>query len=290
MITVETSSAGVGFSAIASRGAHYIMRPKERVGSETMNLRGFLLALAAVLSSADAMAADVKVLASNSVRTMLEDVAPLFERATGHKVGLGFGTSAQVAKRVAADEAVDVLIVTPDVVRTLALADKGKLAIISNAVVARSLMGIGVRAGTPHPDIGTPAALRKTLLAVKAVTFSDPATGAASGVHTVKIFEQLGIADEMKPKYRLGDGTSSGRLVVSGEADLAIWQISAMKPVKGLDIVGPLPADLQLVTTLVSALTTGAVSSKAARTFIEFLRTPEAAAAMRARGLEPGGG
>lgn len=254
-----------------------------------MNLKGFLVAVGAVLSSADAMAGEVKVLASNSVRTMLEDVAPLFTRASGHTVTLGFGTSEQVAKRVAADEAVDVLIVTPDVLRTLALEGKGKLGVVSNAVVARSLMGIGVRAGTPHPDISTVDALRKALLAVKSVTFSDPTTGAASGVHTVKIFEQLGIADQMKPKYRLGDGTSSGRLVVSGEADLAIWQISAMKPVKGLEIVGPVSADLQLVTSLVSALTKDAMSSKAARGLIAFLASPEAAAAMRARGLEPGG-
>jgi molybdate transport system substrate-binding protein len=254
-----------------------------------MNLTGFLVAVGAVLSSADAMAGEVKVLASNSVRTMLEDVAPLFTRASGHTVTLGFGTSEQVAKRVAADEAVDVLIVTPDVLRTLALEGKGKLGVVSNAVVARSLMGIGVRAGTRHPDISTVDALRKALLAVKSVTFSDPTTGAASGVHTVKIFEQLGIADQMKPKYRLGDGTSSGRLVVSGEADLAIWQISAMKPVKGLEIVGPVPADLQLVTSLVSALTKDAMSSKAARGLIAFLASPEAAAAMRARGLEPGG-
>jgi molybdate transport system substrate-binding protein len=259
-----------------------------------VNAKGLGFALAAMVSCAmvsggsAVQAADVKVLASNSVRTMLEDIAPLFERASGHTVTLGFGTSAQVAKRVIAGEAVDVLIVTPDVLQTLALDGKGKLALISNAIVARSLMGIGARAGTPHPDISTPAALRSTLLAVKSVTFSDPATGAASGVHTVKIFERLGIADEMKPKYRLGDGTSSGRLVVSGEADLAIWQISAMKPVKGLDVVGPLPADLQLVTHLVSALTDGAMSSKAARGLIEFLATPEAAAVMRARGLEPG--
>ena len=174
-----------------------------------MNLKGLGLALMALSSAHGAQAAEVKVLASNSVRTMLEDVAPLFTRASGHTVTLGFGTSAQVAKRVLAGEAVDLLVVTPDVVDVLAKANK--LA-GSSTSIARSLMGIGVRAGTPHPDIGTPAALRKTLLAVKSVTFSDPGTGAASGVHTVKIFEQLGIADEMQPKYRLGDGTSSGRL------------------------------------------------------------------------------
>jgi molybdate transport system substrate-binding protein len=233
------------------------------------------------------MAAEVKVLASNSVRTMLEDVAPLFARASGHTVTLGFGTSAQVAKRVIAGEAVDLLVVTPDVVDELTKA--GKLAGPSTAI-ARSLMGIGVRSGTSHPAIGTADALRKTLLAVKSVTFSDPATGAASGVHTVKIFEQLGIGPEMKPKYRLGDGTSSGRLVVSGEAELAIWQISAMKPVKGLDVVGPLPAELQLVTHLSAVIGAGATVPDAARSLIGFFASPEAGAAMRARGLEPGSG
>jgi molybdate transport system substrate-binding protein len=233
-------------------------------------------------------ATDVKVLASNSVRAMLEDIAPLFTRASGHTVTSGFGTSAQVAKRVVAGEAVDVLVVTPDVLPTLATA--GKLSAGSNDIVARSLMGIGIRAGAPHPDIATPAALRAAFLATQSVTFSDPATGAASGVHAVRLFERLGIADAMKPKYRLGDGTSSGRLVVSGEAELAIWQISALKSVQGLDVVGPLPAELQLVTDLVSALTTDAMPSEAARAFIDFLGSAEAAAAMRARGLEPGGG
>lgn len=252
-----------------------------------MNLKALGLALVATISSAGAMAADLKVLASNSVRTMLEDVAPLFTRASGRAVTLGFGTSAQVAKRVIAGEAVDLLVVTPDVVETLAKA--GKLAGPSESV-ARSLMGVGVRTGTPHPDIGTPAALRKALLAVASVTFSDPGTGAASGVHTVKVFEQLGIGDEMKPKYRLGDGTSSGRMVVSGEAELAIWQISAMKPVKGLDIVGPLPPELQLVTHLSAVVAANAASPDAARALIAFFGSSEAAKAMRARGLEPAGG
>jgi molybdate transport system substrate-binding protein len=257
-----------------------------------MNVKALALALIATLSwtlswGSAVPAADVNVLASNSVRTMLEDVAPLFERASGHKVTLGFGTSAQVAKRVTAGEAVGLLVVTPDVVDELA--KSGKLAGTSTSI-ARSLMGIGVRTSTPHPDIATPAAVRKTLLAVKAVTFSDPGTGAASGVHTVKIFEQLGIADEMKPKYRLGDGTSSGRMVVSGEAELAIWQISAMKPVKGLDVVGPLPTELQLTTHLSAVVGASAAAPDAAKALIGFFASPEAATAMRDRGLEPGGG
>lgn len=250
-----------------------------------MNLRGLWLALMTLSSVQGAQAAEVKVLASNSVRTMLEDVAPLFARASGHTATLGFGISAQVAKRVVAGEAVDLLVVTPDVVDELTKA--GRLAGAATAI-ARSLMGVGVRSGTPYPDISTPAALRKTLLAVKSVTFSDPGTGAASGVHTVKIFEQLGIADAMKPKYRLGDGTSSGRMVVSGEADLAIWQISAMKPVQGLDVVGPLPPELQLVTHLSAVVGAGATAPDAARALIGFFATGEAAAAMRARGLDPG--
>jgi len=254
-----------------------------------MNVKRLGLALVATLSwGSIVQAADVKVLASNSVRTMLEDIAPLYERASGHRVTLGFGTSAQVAKRVLAGEAADLLVVTPDVVDELTKA--GKLAPGASVAIARSLMGVGIRTGAPRPEVGTPAALRATLLAVKSVTFSDPATGAASGVHTVKIFEQLGIADAMKPKYRLGDGTSSGRLVVSGEAELAIWQISAMKPVAGLEVVGPLPAELQLTTHLSAVPGTGATSPGAAKALIAFFGSPEAAAVMRARGLEPGGG
>jgi molybdate transport system substrate-binding protein len=247
------------------------------------------LALIAALSS-DGMvqAAEVKALASNSVRTMLEDVALLFERASGHKVTLGFGTSAQVAKRMLAGEAADVVVITPEAVDRLA--KEGKVVSGSRAEIARSLMGIGMRAGAPRPDIATSEALKRTLLAAKSVTFSDPATGAESGLHTVRIFERLGIAAEMKPKYRLGDGTTSGQLVVSGEAELAIWQISAMKAVAGIEVVGPLPAELQLVTHLSAGIAAGATAPDAAKALIGFFASPEAAAAIRARGLEPGGG
>ena len=252
-----------------------------------MTFEKFGLALIATLSFAGAVqAAEIKVLASNSVRTMLEDVAPLFEKARGHKVTLGFGTSAQVAKRMSSGEPADLVVVTPEAIDQLV--KQGLVTAGSRVDVARSLMGVAVRAGAPRPDIGTPDALRKTLLAAKTVTFSDPATGAASGVHTVHIFERLGIAAEMKPKYRLGDGTTSGKIVVSGEAELAIWQISAIKAVAGIDLVGPLPSELQFITHLSAGLGAKGTSPDAAKAFIGFFASPEATAAMRARGLEPG--
>lgn len=256
-----------------------------------MTFKTFACALAlagAVSSSGIVHAAEVKVLASNSVRTVLEDIAPLFARASGHTVALSFATSAQVTKRILAGETADLVVITPGEVDRLAA--QGLVAAGSRVDIARSLMGIAVRAGAPRPDIGTPEALKRALLAVKTVTFSDPATGAASGVHTVKVFERLGIADEMKPKYRLGDGTTSGKIVVSGEAELAIWQISAIKAVPGLELVGPLPADLQFITYLSAGLGAKTTAPDAAKALIGFFLSPDAAGVMRTRGLEPGGG
>jgi len=251
-----------------------------------MNLRGFLLALAAVLSSADAMAAEVKVLASNSVRTMLEDIAPLFTRASSHTVTLGFGTSAQVAKRVTAGEAVDLLVVTPDVVEQLS--KTGKLAGAATSV-ARSLMGVGVRTGTPHPDISTADALRKTLLAVKAVTFSDPATGAASGVHTVKIFERLGIADAMKPKIKIAQGGRGAmELLAKGEVDIGLTFISEIITEPGVEVVGPLPRDISARTELVAFVAAHAKDPAAAKALVAYLSGPEAAKVYVERGMQPG--
>jgi molybdate transport system substrate-binding protein len=232
------------------------------------------------------MAAEIKVLSSNATRTLLEEVAPLFERASGHKVTLGFGTSQQVARRAQDGEAADLVVITPEAIDQLA--KQGKIVDGSRVDVARSFVGIAIRAGAPRPDISTPEALKRTLLSAASVTFSDPATGAASGVHAVRLFERLGIAAEMKPKYRLGDGSSTGPIVARGEAELAIQQISALKPYAGIDIVGPLPPELQYVTTLSAGVGSAGKALEAVRAFIAYLRTPEAAAVIRAKGLEPG--
>jgi molybdate transport system substrate-binding protein len=244
------------------------------------------IAAALLALMTQAHAAEIKVLSSNATKTLLEDIAPMFEKASGHKVTLGFGTSQQVAKRVEAGEAADLVVITPEAIDQLT--KLGKVMAGSNVEIARSLIGVGIRRGTPHPDIRTPEALKKTLLAVKSVTFSAPSTGAASGVHTEKMFERLGIGAEMKAKYVLGDGSSTGPIVARGEAEMAIQQISALKPYGGVEIVGPLPDELQLVTILSAGIGSAGQSRDAVQEMIRYFGTPEAKAVLAAKGLEPG--
>jgi molybdate transport system substrate-binding protein len=246
----------------------------------------WLVATALLILTAQAHAAEIKVLSSNATKTLLEDIAPMFEKASGHKVTLGFGTSQQVAKRVESGEAVDLVVITPEAIDRLV--KDGKVVARSNVEIARSLIGIAVRRSTPHPDIRTPEALKKTLLAAKSVTFSAPATGASSGVHTEKMFERLGIAAEMKAKYVLGDGSSTGPIVARGEAEMAIQQISALKPYSGVEIVGPLPDELQLVTILSAGIGAAGQSGGAVQELIRYFGTAEAKAVLAAKGLEPG--
>jgi molybdate transport system substrate-binding protein len=249
-------------------------------------MRLIMLALAAALATAQAAeAAEIRVVGSNAIRTVLEAAGPAFEKQSGHKVGLGFGTSAQLTKRIQSGERTDAVFITPETIDQLT--QQGLTVKDARVTIARSLVGVAVRTGSPHPDISTPDAFRRALLAAKTVTFSDPATGATNGVHTAKLLERLGIAAEMKPKLKLGDGSSTGPWVASGEAELAVQQISALKPVAGIDIVGPLPAELQLVTVLDAAIAANVQDVAVVKEFIVFLRTPDGAAIIRAKGLEP---
>ena len=247
-------------------------------------VRGIPFALALLALPQLASADEIKVLSSNAAQAMMKNAAPLFEKASGHKVILGFGTSQQVAKRIGEGETADLVIITPEAIDQLVT--QGKLQSGSRIDVARSLIGVAVKKGAPHPDIKTPDALKKTLLAAKTVTFSAPSTGATSGVHTEKMFERLGIGPEMKAKYVLGDGNSTALIVMRGEAEMAIQQISALKPYD-VDVVGPLPDELQYVTILSAGIGTAPKSPDTVQAFIKFLGSPEGVAAIRSVGLEP---
>ena len=163
----------------------------------------------------------------------------------------------------------------------------GKLQPGSDVGLARSSVGVAVRKGAAKPDISTPEALKRALIAARAISYTNPAFGGASGVHFSKVIERLGIADEMKAKTKFPpEGGLTGRLLVTGEAEIAVQQIGELISVEGVDVLGPLPGDLQSVTTYAAAIPSAAHQPESARALVKYLQSPEAAAVMKAKGLD----
>jgi molybdate transport system substrate-binding protein len=234
-----------------------------------------------------ASAAEIKVLSAVGMKEVMDDLGPTFERASGHKLTIMFGTLGEVVKRVQGGEAADVVIVPRQGFDTL-VAD-GKAPAGNVTVVARSGIVLIVRKGAPKPDISSPDALKRALLAAKSVTYGNPAGGGASGIHFAKVLDRLGIADEMKAKTIYAKaGSDTAVLVADGKAEIGVNQLQVVMPVAGIDIVGPLPGDLQATTIFVATIMTGAGNAAASKALVDFLRTPDSAKVIKAKGMEPG--
>ena len=231
-------------------------------------------------------AAEMNGLSTIAVQSAMEELVPQFEKASGHKVRVAFGLGIAMAKRVQDGEAADFVVAPRSAIDGLMKA--GKLASGSDATLARSSVAVAVRKGAPKPDISTPEALKRTLLAAKAISYSNPTYGGASGVHFAKVLERLGIAEEMKAKTKFPpEGGFTGRLLAGGEVDLAIQQSGELLSVPGIELVGSLPGELQSVTTFAIAIPTAARQADAARALVRYLQSAEAAAVMKAKGLDP---
>ncbi len=200
-------------------------------------------------------AAALTVFSSIGVRVALEALTPVFEEAHRRRIAITWGTAPMVVKRLEAGERADVLILNPAGVE---------------AVRAMGKMLPGSAA----------------TLAAQAIAYTDPKAGGASGIHFAKVLERLGIAEAMRAKTKFPPaGGFSAELLISGEAELAVQQVPELLHVKGADIVGPLPGDLNAVTEFAALVTTDAQDAEAAKALIAFLRTPESAAVFRAKGL-----
>jgi molybdate transport system substrate-binding protein len=227
------------------------------------------------------MSAQIKILSGGAMRSLMLDVAPLFERASGTKVDIRFALTSVLQKEIEDGAAFDVaLLPRPELD---ALAQAGKIAAGTQTEVTRSAVGLAVRAGAPKPDIGTVEAFKRTLLAAKSVGYSD----GPSGAYIANLFERLGIADAMKPKAKLTSRLVA-EIVAEGEAEVGMQQIVAILPVKGAELVGPLPSELQNIIVYAAGLAAGSTQSGAARTFIAFMAMPEVVDLIRAKGMEPG--
>jgi len=254
-------------------------------------MRTMLVGLAMVLIGAGAArpaaAAEIKVLTAGAFKQVLLALLPDFERTSGHKVVVENDTVGALTKRIEGGETFDLAILTPAAVD--ALASKGKLVAGSRANLARVGIGVVVKEGAPKPDIGSLAAFKQALLAAKSVAYIDPAAGGSSGIYVAGLLDKLGIAADVKPKAKLIPGGAVAEHVARGEAELGIHQISEILPVKGVTLVGPLPADIQNYTVYAAALGAQAKESDAAKALLKALSGPAAAEVLKSKGMEPAG-
>lgn len=230
--------------------------------------------------------AELVVYSTIGVRGAAEGLFRQFEDESACRLVVTWGTAPMLVRRIEGGESADVLILSRAGIDQLA--KQRKVDAGSVVALASSGVAIAVKAGARKPDISTPKALKQTLLAVKSIAYSEPSAGGASGVHFAKVLEAMGIADAMKPKTKFPPaGGFSAELLMTGEAELAVQQKPELLHVAGTEIVGFLPGDLNLVTEFAAGGMTGGTKSDAAKSLIEYLRTPEAKAAFQAKGLDP---
>ena len=249
---------------------------------------GRLAAAATILAAqlACASAAELKVFSTIGVQAALEELTPQFEKATGNTLTISFATAAILAKRVLGGESADVYILTSQSLATLS--KQAKVAPGSEAAFASSEIAVVVKHGAPKPDITTPDAYKKALLAAKGIAYSDPAAGGASGVYVAKTLERMGIAEQVKSKtHHPPPSGNSANLVVSGEVDLAIQQRPEVMSVAGVDIVGAPPGDLNKITSYAAGVGAQTKMPAAAKALVDFLKSPAAKAVFTKRGLTP---
>lgn len=248
-------------------------------------ITGWFAALVAIAALAQpASAADIKVLTAGAMRGVLLELLPQFEKDTGHRVSLDNATAGTLAKRIEDGEAFDVAVITPKVIDDLA--KTGRIAPGTRVDVARVGIGVAVKEGAPLPDIGTVEAFRRTLLAAKSVAYIDPKAGGSSGIYFDGLLDRLGIGSEIRPKAKLKQGGYVAELVAGGEADIAVHQISEIVPVKGVVLVGPLPAEVQNFTTYTAAAGAQAKDAAAAKSLVEHIAGPAAVPILKAKGME----
>lgn len=232
------------------------------------------------------MTQELQIFSTIAVQTALEALAPQFEAESGFRLRVTWNTAPVLVKRLQGGETADVLILNRAGIDTM-IRD-GRILPGSEVTLASSATAIAIKAGAARPDISTPEALKQTLLTARAISYTDPAAGGASGIYFAKLLERLGIAAEINAKTKFPPPAGlSGDFLLTGEADLAIQQKPELLQVPGIEILGMLPGDLHMVTVFVAGIEASSPRAATAKALIDFLRSPSAAEVFRAKGLDP---
>lgn len=246
-----------------------------------------LVAASLLTLAGTSFAAEVNVMSSGGFTAAYRNLTPEFERMTQHKVTTAYGASMggaqdSIPSRLGRGEPADVVILAGPALDKLI--EQGKVVPGSRVDLARSTIGMAVRAGAPKPDISTVDALKRTLLAAKSIAYS----ASASGTYLAsELFPRLGIAEQIKDKTKRIESERVGTVVARGDAEIGFQQVSELLPIPGIDYVGPLPAEVQQVTVFSAGIAVGAKQPEAGRELIRFLSSTAAAPAVTASGMEP---
>jgi molybdate transport system substrate-binding protein len=260
-----------------------------------MRVRSVLLTLAALAASIVtiaaapiiARAADIRFLCAGALESTVEDVVSEFQKATGYNVKAEFAAIGVITRRLRNGDAADLAIVSPR--QWEDLAKEGKVDPAIRVIVARVGAGVFVKKGAAKPDISSVDAFKRTLLNAKSVALSDPAGGGPVGIYATGLFERLGISADVKPKLRLvGGGLAPVEPVAKGEAEIGLSTISEILPAPGVELVGPLPAEIQSFIVYTGAIPGTAKEPAAAKALLDFLISPRVTPVLKSKGLERG--
>jgi molybdate transport system substrate-binding protein len=259
--------------------------PERRVSgtSLTASLTALSLLTLVLAMSSNAHAAELKIIAGGSMTGPLNQIVPQFERATGHTLVIHFDSTPNLIKQAASTAPLDLAVVPVDVFKDAAA--RARFAAGPTIDIARVGYGIVVRAGATKPDVSTPDSLKKTLLDAQSISFVPTS---AAGAYVSKVFERLGIAEAMKAKTKpqqMPDQIAPA--VARGDAELGVFLINTLIA-PGVELAGPLPADLQQELVFTAAVAADSKQSEAAKAFIDYLRAPAATAIIKAAGMTPG--
>jgi molybdate transport system substrate-binding protein len=245
-----------------------------------------LLFLGTTFAIGGAGAAEIKVLSTGNMVSILTELTGEFERTSGHKLVIEYGSTTRMKSRVEADEPADLTInerfVLEDLLR------QARIATGTIVDIARSPLGIGVRAGAPKPDVSSVEGLKRTLLAAESIAYPDPSGGAQDGTYFVYLMRRLGIADELKPKIKLTmGGDAAAQAVASGSAQIGVAQRRNFISLSGVQLLEPLPDLPGIKFLMVAGVLAGAREPAGAMALEKFLSSPSVAPVIRAKGMEP---
>jgi molybdate transport system substrate-binding protein len=238
---------------------------------------------AMLLSASSVAAADIVVLSAGPLRSAMSELVPLFERSSGHKLTIEYATVEPLVDRVSKGAMADVLIVTKQPISSLE--HKGKIKSGSDREIAKVGMGVEVRRGASKPDISSIEPFKRTMLAAKSIAYIDPTT-APGGAYIVSLFERLGIAADLRGKTRFYGPSGTEAAVAAGEVEIGLSQLTIIAATPGVELVGPLPVEIQNFLQFAAAILVGSKQPDAAKMLIEFLSSPTAVSIMKLKGFE----